>query len=240
MSMECDVVIISYTADKIIYNMVNHSIHSLRKSEKDIQFNIIIVESNQHASYDGCKMVYTGTTDVHYNAFCNMGIEQCKNNIIALANNDIIYRKGWMSSHVKAFERTDLELLCTKNLKDKAHLKLYKKGLYHHLAPLNNEEKHSIHLTGYLLVMKQSLLDKIGGKLETPVRFWRSESVLNVQLKKAKLSYALNADSHIVHLGAQSYRLLSREEKEFLINHPDPPFDRWRRGIDKRNDLPML
>lgn len=134
----------------------------------------------------------------NYNNALNNGIEKSKAPYVALCNNDLIFTKGWDNAAMRALE------------------------LYDSISPIDpylhtitkNEEGYKIaqQLCGWCIIVKRSTLDKIG-RLDERAKFWRSDYLYGLQLKRKKLKHAVIADCKVIHLGSQTLMQLSEQER---------------------------
>jgi hypothetical protein len=95
-----DIIIISCGKNELNL-MTQQTIDSLRRSE-DLDLNIIIVES-ESVSYQNCLTIkYDGL--FNYNKLINIGLSHCHDDIVTFCNNDLIFHKHWLTSHIKVFK----------------------------------------------------------------------------------------------------------------------------------------
>ena len=89
--MSYDLIIVSKSEGDLI-QMTEQCIASARQDNADL--NIIIVETGQPYKYDVDKIIeYNG--EFNYNRALNMGLKYAKGDIHILANNDLVFHKGW-------------------------------------------------------------------------------------------------------------------------------------------------
>lgn len=118
-----DVVILTNSASNYYINLTKRAIKSLRESEKNHSFNIIIVETNPEAEkYEDADICYCPNEPYNFSKFCNIGFSFCTNDIVIISNNDVEFLENWYTNLRSA--------MITKNL-DTASPKspIFQKGL---------------------------------------------------------------------------------------------------------------
>lgn len=184
-----DVIIISWAKNQKLKNITESCINSLRASE-DIDFNIIVVETNKNVKYNDCFIIRP-PMPFNYNHCVNLGLSLCHHNVITFCNNDIIFHSGWLTSHLEVFsEHKDIFSLCSKCPSHKLH-----SGM----SGLNRGFEVRRELVGWCITCRREVFEIIG-KLNEDVRFWYSDNVYANQLKLYSLQHALNSNSLVTHL----------------------------------------
>ncbi|MHA1948296.1 MAG: glycosyltransferase family 2 protein [Candidatus Thorarchaeota archaeon] len=213
--MQVDVVIVSDGKTKELKSTTNNCIQSLHRSESNIEFEVIIIESNEKATYKNCKIIRP-STKFNYNAYLNIGIREGNNEFVSFCNNDIIFHPGWFSSHLKIFRSNpnihSLSPKCPKKGDDvyKCH-KEFKKGIY-------PGYKTRFHVAGWCITARRSIFDIIG-KLNESAIFHYSDDNYSMQLKKKNLVHALDADARVTHLFGKSLATIPKEMQiEYTTN----------------------
>lgn len=100
--MEIDVVILSYCASEETFLMNSNCVSSLLESEDAHTFNVILLESNKefyalNFEYQNSIKVITPVEKFNYNKYLNIAIKYTKNEMICFCNNDLLFRKGWLT-----------------------------------------------------------------------------------------------------------------------------------------------
>lgn len=187
--------------------ITRNALISLKNSE-DFKFNVIVVES-EPIYYEDCLTIHP-KEKFNYNKFINIGLSYCKNEIVSFCNNDLIFHKNWMSSHIEIFKNhpkiESLSPKCNfwKNGQKYEKHSNFSKGIYF-------GSRSGYELTGWCITVKRSLLNKIGN-LDTTTSFWYSDNTYSMQLNKNRIIHALNADSLVTHLFGKSQILLNTSE----------------------------
>ncbi|MCW3082860.1 MAG: putative glycosyltransferase [Bacteroidetes bacterium] len=100
--MQIDVVILSLCATEETFIMNSNCISSLMESETEHTFNVIVMESNKEFLKTGYQYPYPVQVIIpqekfNYNKFLNIAIKQTNNEMICLCNNDLVFKKGWLT-----------------------------------------------------------------------------------------------------------------------------------------------
>ncbi|MGZ4035452.1 MAG: glycosyltransferase family 2 protein [Bacteroidia bacterium] len=119
--MQIDVVIFSLCATDETFAMNSDCISSLMESETDHSFNVIVMESNKDFYKTGYKYPYPVKIVIpeekfNYNRFLNIAIRQTNNEMICLCNNDLVFKKGWLSEILRVKKlRPDIQSFSPKD-----------------------------------------------------------------------------------------------------------------------------
>ena len=96
--MDIDIVFVSWARDKNLEKLTTEALDSLLLSEnKDIDFKIIVIESNHTIDYDeypNCKTIHP-KENFGYNKYLNIGRKIGTADYVVLCNNDITFEKNW-------------------------------------------------------------------------------------------------------------------------------------------------
>ena len=88
------------------HKMIKNCINSLRDSEKNIKFNVVLIESwKEHFDLGQDKTIKFDLEKFNYNHALNQGISATNNEWIVLANNDLIFQPNWMKEILLSKER---------------------------------------------------------------------------------------------------------------------------------------
>ena len=193
--MKLSAIILALTTTKELYNMTNDCINSLIESEKDLDIEIIVVESNK--SYLNSEYIYPDfvkviipDTDFNFHKFLNIGIKSSKGEYIALCNNDLIFYKDWFYKimQVKKQNPTIKSFSPSNKINDCTITKSFELGY-----------KVRTHVMGWCLVADRTLFSKIGFLDET-FDFSFADNDYAMTLKKYNIKHALVCDSKVEHL----------------------------------------
>lgn len=213
-----NVVIISYAKDDKLKQVTMDGIQSLIASESDIQFNIIVVESNPKVNYNHYPHTYTIYPTIYsitfnYNAFLNMGAKEGFTPYVFMANSDLIYEKGWASEVLKQMslhpEISSASPFCpeTQALTDWSH------------SPIHEGYTIRRQFAGWAFLIKREALEKIG-YLDEGVEFWYSDNLTLDQYKFHDIKHFLITKSVVHHhdknLGTTGMLILDDKGKDEL------------------------
>lgn len=195
--MTYDLIIISKSVDDLI-GVTQTCINSARIDGADL--NIIVVETGNPYKYDVDKIVsYNG--EFNYNRALNMGLKYAKSDFQILANNDLIFCKGWS----KIGEIMKLNgYLSASALSNDARQNPYRRGNVAY-------EGYSIgyQLAGWCIFTSKELWPIIG-PLNERHRFWFSDNVYADQLRAKKIKHALICSVQVDHIGSTTLKKLPR------------------------------
>ena len=218
---DLDIVILSNTADINYYKLLKQCITSI-KSNKDINTNIIVVETNKELKGKDLKLpidvLYIPDDEVfNYNKFLNYGLNYCKHDFICISNNDVIYEANTLKVLVDYLDKYDSVSPWDNNDSWKFHPA---RGTY-------EGYKTTSHLTGWCIVTKRSTLEKIGGTFDENFAFWYQDNDYAELLKTHNLTHALIGDVSVYHLGQRSLKLFGEKVNEMTHGLLDTFNQKW-------------
>ena len=187
--MSYDLIIISQSSPELI-PITQQCIDTARLD--DCELNIIVVETGQRYEYNVNKIVmYEGV--FNYNRALNLGLRYAKNEVHILANNDIIFHKGWSKIG---------ELMKLNNYHSASawawHLTMFELG-----DTIYPGYKVGYILTGWCLFMDRFCHETIG-ELDESVPFWYSDNIYACQLEAAGIRHGLFANVQIDHIASKT------------------------------------
>jgi len=192
--MKIDVVIPSLST-KEYHQMITNCIRSLRQSEPQISFNIIIVES-------GPEIINFGQDDTvkfdlpkfNFNHALKQGIARCNCEWIVLANNDLVFHKNWMTEILATSEKNpDVESFSPWEPRFHPANEAFKplqKMYFGYSVPG--------HIAGWCIATKAHVLSKLD--LTEEVAYWCSDNVYADELQRNGIKHALLRNSVVTHL----------------------------------------
>jgi GT2 family glycosyltransferase len=209
--VEIDVVILSYARDEQLQKVTLDALESLHHAENpsDIRFNVIVVESNKQLKpyqYPYSKTIYPWQR-FGYHRYMNIGINMTKSKYVCIANNDLLFHKGWAMEILKAFE-SDPDLQSVSPACSIHHPE--------HGIALNNGLLYGYEvrkeLVGWCILFKRDML-KITGKLDPAFKFWFADNDYANTLEKYGLKHALVTSSIVDHLESRTLKTKSTKEQ---------------------------
>lgn len=194
-------VILSLVNTPELYRMTAEAIRSLHDSEPEIDFRVLLIESNPHwrdfgPGYGDHTTVITPAPPFNFNAYNNIGLEACESEWILFSNNDVLFEPGW-ASHMLAAHRsnTDLQCLCPVD-PDSPHQQ--------HL--LRHTESESIPgylvrstFTGWAFLVKRSVFN-ITGPFDERFHYYFADDDFTMVLRQHNLLNAAVPQARVRHL----------------------------------------
>lgn len=196
-----DVVFIS-NAKKLGKNMTQNAIDSAIKGANGLRINCIVIESEPNLIY---RNAHTFNPDkaFNYNYYLNFGAERGSAPWVMFCNNDLIFRNGWLHALLSA-EYPIVSPISPKDFRQKD-------------ATVNETGwQCGRHLSGWAFMMKRDLWEKIG-RLDEDFDFWYADNSLIGQLKKLDIAPMLVPASRVDHIGSQTLRTRSIDERNSLM-----------------------
>jgi len=190
--MAVDIIILSYAKTQNLLELTQRTIDSCIYSEKDIQFNIVVIEQEPGVIYNNCITRHV-SEPFNYNGFMNIGIGMTSNKYVCLCNNDLLFKDGWCSNITSAMGAMSIlsaSPLCPNQTK--------KQG-----GPIEIGYNNSHHMSGWCIMLNRSIFETIG-ELNTEFPFWFADNVYSEQLKQHQIPHALIRSSVVTHLGSRT------------------------------------
>ena len=203
--MKYDLIIVARSASRELIRVTENCIDSAKQDKADL--NIIVVETTTFAvNYDAEIIRYKD--GFNYNRALNLGLEYAKGDIHILANNDLIFHKGWSiigeSMIVNGFPSASA--LSTYYLQ-----RGFQRGNW--IYPGYEIGRH---LTGWCIFATKECIAKIG-RLDESYEFWFSDDMYAHQLIKADIKHGLFCNVQVDHILSATLRTLSRQEQRKYI-----------------------
>lgn len=222
--MQADIIFLSNTVNIKQYGNTQRAINTLRLSEKDVDFNIIVVETNvdylkQGFSYYGCKVI-TIDEEFNYNRFLNFGLKECINDWIIVANNDVIFTQNWFSKIIN-FDKSNpgYGMFCPYEPnwhRDKKKLSLTTGQLIDGKKEFYEGYRTSFEITGWCIVFKKDTLNRCS-LFDERFKFWYQDNDLSMTLQSKGIKNALVTKSKVYHMVSQSYDTIPSEKKKAMM-----------------------
>ncbi len=207
-----DIIILSFAKSAAHHMLTVNCVNSLKGSNLNSCFNIIVVETNPAVTYDelGVKTLHFDET-FNYNGFANKAIMSCDNELIGVFNNDVIFNDNWFNEIVKLDVGNTIESLSPISLTSASQREFV--GCKY---PVHGYEI-ARHVSGWALVFTRELWLKIGGLSEI-VSFWCSDDVYTKQLQEHGINHYLIPTSIVNHVenGSNTLKTLESDYKETL------------------------
>ena len=208
-----DCVMLSYSKTANIKKMTAEAIQSLHDSTSGCEVTVYLIETAPgDIKYNGAIVIQPGIP-FNYNEFMNIGIAKCTADYVLMANNDLVFHKGWLEAMIKVNADsmspwTD-QYPAHNNLKDKV------------VAGF----QVSILVTGWCILAKMATLKKIG-PLDPTFDFWFADNDYAMELLKHQLQHVFVGTSWVTHLYSQSHKLIPPEEYKAKTAGSQAKYDR--------------
>lgn len=206
MTVSCIFLARTNSADS--YDMTTRCIQSAIASESNIEFEIIVVESNNYYYestfiYPDFVKVIVPNEQFNFHRFLNIGIQNATGEYIALCNNDLIFHNKWFEAILQVAQ---------------AHPKVLS---FSPSGFLNSNAKPGEFVFGYkvmqqikgwCIVVKREIFKKIG-PLDETFSFYYADNDYGMTLKFYNIKHALVLSSYVEHLEKKS-----KPKSELILN----------------------
>lgn len=200
MTVLVDVIIPSKTTYNLA-SMIKKSIGSLKESESEYSFNVILVESMPFITNIGQDMtIMFDQEKFSYNRALNLGYAASSSDWVVFANNDLNYIRYWFTAlmaSAKCFPQ--FESFTPWN----SHNHWHEKAFPNNWVGLLPGYRICYEIGGWCLVAKRSALQKIM-PLSERCSLWYSDNIYADALQEHEIKHALCANSRVDHLTSQT------------------------------------
>jgi len=196
-----DCVMLAYSKTANIRKMTQECIDSLHETAAPHKVNVFVIETmTDPITYKGATVIQPGIA-FNYNAYLNIGFAACTAPRVLIANNDLVFRKGWLDNMLQI--NADSMSAYTD-----------------HYVPHQTMQGKIIpgyrvgyELCGWAILLKKAVIDKIG-KFDETFDFWCQDNDYAMQLMKNQFQHVFVGTAHISHLYSQSHKLLVQQDLE--------------------------
>lgn len=222
--MIIDVIIPSLTLSKH-QSMVKDCISSIRSSEQNHSFNIILMESHNEIIQLGQDLTLPASIPFNYNKTLDIGIQNSNSEWIVMANNDLIFEKNWFTEILNAQkERPDISSFSSWN----------NFGRWHHNRLPDAEDiregyKIGDEICGWILIIERKNYLKLN--LVSDVSFWYSDNIYANEIQRNNLKHALVKKSIVNHLTSRTL-FNGKVDVKKLTEDQAKNYENWRRNIN--------
>jgi glycosyltransferase involved in cell wall biosynthesis len=207
-----DCVLLAYSKTSDARKMTQAAIDSLHASTDAYQFNVMVIETQAgDVQYKGATVIQP-EIPFNYNAYLNIGFARCTADRVIIANNDLVFHKGWYEEMMKV--NADSMSPWTDGYP--AHNTLKDKIIPGYQV--------SYLVCGWCIVVKKSVLDKIG-KFDEQFDFWFQDNDYAMQLLRHQAQHVFVGTSWVTHLYSQSHKLIEREGYDAKTKGAQAKFD---------------
>lgn len=192
--MKLSAIILSRTISKDLFEMTSKCINTLISSEKNIETEVIVVESNKKYFESGFKYpefvkVIVPEADFNFHKFLNIGISASSGDYIASCNNDLIFYEDWFSEILKVAEKNPKIRSFSPNGKNVANFQ----------QDFEIGYKVRTHVFGWCFITKRDVFDQTG-LLDETFDFNFADNDYALTLKKYNVQHAVVFRSNVEHL----------------------------------------
>lgn len=217
----CDVIILTNTEDDDIFQMTSNAISSLRDSESENKFRVILVESNPN--FDLTKyqveVPLVFKEEFNMNKALNMAFSYLSSNWVYISNNDVLFCENWYSNL-----RYNMDIFGLDSASPKSPMKQFGisdiaqkiiDGFPDNSVVVGNEV--IIHFAGWGWLTS---IDTLRSLMPFPedLKFWYQDNHLSLSLKQMGKKHGCVTSSYVCHFGQKSYRIIPME-KMFEMTH---------------------
>ncbi|MFA5586110.1 MAG: glycosyltransferase [Saccharofermentanales bacterium] len=224
-----DIVILSWAKTEYLKNMTVFCIKNLFKTEKDINFNVFLLESNSGVQYKFNNNVHVKymNESFGYHKFMNIGRKLGNSEYVVLCNNDLRFTKNWVSNIILEMEK-DKDLLSACPYEPNTNKNLQSSGniVYGY--------ETRTHMNGWCIFQRRKIYDIIGD-LDENFDFWCCDDDYGMSLRYYNIKHALIKNSVVHHEnnGGKSLKNLDIETSRKYTNGGIQKF------INKYGHLPI-
>jgi len=188
-----------------LIKMTQRAIDSCLADGADV--NVIVVETFKKTEYRGANKTVMYEGEFNYNRCLNTGIKYAKGDVFILANNDIIFERGWSQiGYLMEYNN----YLSASALSNDRRQKIFRRGNVAYEGYLIG-----LYLTGWCIFAHKKVFEQIG-KLDETHKFWYSDDVYAEQLRQAKIKHALICNCVVNHLVSKTLSTKPIKERHIL------------------------
>lgn len=199
--MKLSAIILTMTTSQEMFKMTSNCINSLSASERGIDIEIIVIESNKEYLNSGFRYpefikVVVPELDFNFHGFLNIGIKVSTGDYVALCNNDLIFHEFWFSEILKVKKQNPSikSFSPSGRIDDFSFINAFELGY-----------KVRTHVMGWCIVADREVFSKIGFLDET-FDFCYADNDYAMTLKKYDIKHALVNASKVEHLDKEKRR----------------------------------
>lgn len=192
--MKYDLIIVSQSKGSSLIQVTQDCINSARQDNADL--NIIIIETYFLTAYDNIDKNIKYEGEFNYNRALNLGLKHAIGDVHILANNDLIFHKGWSEIG---------DLMISNGYHSASALSQDAKGFNRGEFIYEGYEIGKT-LTGWCIFMDNYVLQKIG-QLDDSVAFWYSDDLYACQIRAEGITHALFCNIQIDHITSRTLAL---------------------------------
>jgi hypothetical protein len=187
-----DLIMLSNATNTTLRGMTQIAIRTAIAGANSLPVNVIVLEQQPNIRYQYATTVHA-PEPFHYNQFANRGAELGQAQWIVVANNDLIFRDGWLH-HLLAAEHP---VVSPKNPGDERQPDLFNAKGY-----VNGR-----HFSGWCFMIRRDIWAKIGG-LDRDFGFWCADDAVIEQLRAVDVTPMIVPAAEVIHQGSVTLKAL--------------------------------
>lgn len=201
-----DLIIVSRSSTPELTATTQKAIDSAMQDGAEV--NVIIVETSGKKVNYNVEVIYY-SDPFNYNRCLNLGLLRAKGDIHILANNDIVFHKGWSVIGPQMISEC---VGSASALSGDPRQRLYDPGPHYFLG-----YGIGMHVAGWCLFITNETYKRIGA-IDESVEFWYSDNQYAKQIQEAGIKHALFCNVRVDHVTSRTLRTLPyREQRRFTL-----------------------
>lgn len=211
-----DVICLTNTTDVSSFEVTKQTVDSIFYSEKEVKFNIILIESNSESNYiyNNVSKYIKPNIEFNYNKYLNIASEYLSSNWVLITNNDVRYEKNWFSEIMKVYnENPTIESFSPKEM-------VFYSTIYgnHFGSDYNLDSAYWVNykvsegLFGWSLLIKKKVWDLIYPWDEQFDFYYQDNDYAKI-IESLGIKHALVRDSLTLHIGNLNLKDKSNTEE---------------------------
>jgi GT2 family glycosyltransferase len=201
MRQAIDVVMLAYTGSLEIFEMNQKAIQSLHESEPEIDFRVILLESN--VDFPSLGWQYEMAVELHYpkekfnfNRFNNIGFGLTTAEWVLFCNNDVVFQPGWCSAMLAA-AKIEPRLGCLCPVDERSEFT--PPGTFAANLPFVVGHWVRVTFTGWCFLVRRSVFSQTG-PFDERFDYYFADDDFTMQMRKADIWNAAVPAAHVQHL----------------------------------------
>jgi hypothetical protein len=205
--MKYDLIIVAASKDAALQKMTQEAIDSCLADHA--QVNVILIETFKEFPYHNVNKTIFYNGEFNYNHCLNLGLKYRTGDVQILANNDIIFQKGW--STIGDTMRSQ-GYLSASALSNHPRQRIFKRGDFAYEG-----YEICLYMTGWCIFCDSKLWDIIG-LLDESYQFWYSDNMYINQLSKNRIPHYLICNVTVLHYISRTLNKQDYKTKMKLTN----------------------
>jgi len=237
MNSLCDVIVLTWNQLEIIKNFINSFI-----STTSLPSRLIIIDNN---SNDGTKeylISLKNTPSCHFQIILNkenkgfvggmnQGIKISQAKYVCLANNDVIFTKGWLEEIISIFEQNQKIGLINPNSNTLGAVPPKRSYLEEFAQDLRRKYKGVFvempFCVGFCMITKREVIEKVGGLSKEYLPMFFEDTDYSMKVKKEGYWVGVAKGSYVWHEEHASFKQWPKEKERVFLRSRETFFKKW-------------